>query len=175
MKKLLALTLIALTISGFTGITAHAETTVPEENYSTIEPLYDPGLVGYEYVPSRKSFGQVVNWRHEASNWASGTTDTISRSVSRTVSTTLTSKQSATINGMVAQATVAFEVSVGASQTWSTTASFSIPYGSYECQYGSKYVYAYGTENYWSMGKLQSSKAVNGDWSYMSFSNKVKL
>ena len=174
-KKLLALALTALTISSLNVLTVHAETNTPEENCSTEILFYDPGLSGYEYVPSRKSFADNVNWRHEANNWVSGTTDNIQRSVSRTVSTSLSSSQSATVNGMIAQANVGFEVSIGASATWSTTTTFSIPYGRYECQYGSKYVYTNGTENYWSICKLQSSKYVNGNWSYMSFSNKVKL
>jgi hypothetical protein len=76
---------------------------------------------------------------------------------------------------MVAQASASFEVGVGASATWSSSLAFSIPYGTYECQYGSKWVYTYGTENYWSLGKLKSSKSVNGKWTYKSIFKQSKI
>lgn len=173
-KGILALTMAALCLGG--TVNAYASTNNNAGEIQKVEiasPRYDASMTGTEYVKKTTSKYNKVYWSHVASNLGGGT-DSITYKVTRTKNTSLNSSANVTVNGVVSQAGVKFEVGVGKSQSVSTNCTFSIPYGKYELQFGSRMVKTTGTEKKWFNGKVTSSKTINGNWSYQSYSNKVK-
>jgi len=129
---------------------------------------------GYEYVHSSRTLSTKIDWQHYHSNPKS-TTDTVSRSVSRTVNTTANVSVNSTFNAMTAKVGYQAEVGLGVSTTRTTTVTWTIPARStYVLRYGSRVAAARGTENYWGNGRLLSSKSVNGNWTYMAYSDSIK-
>ncbi|MDY0393989.1 hypothetical protein ACFSMW_16050 [Virgibacillus halophilus] len=131
-------------------------------------------MTGYEYVHKSTSKSKKTEFIHDASN-PSSTTDSVSYSVSVTQSSSANVTASATFKTMVAKAGVSTQVGLGTSKTKKVTMTWSIPKKSkYRLRAGSQWVKESGTEKYWKAGKLVSSKTVAGNWTFASWSDKVK-
>lgn len=99
----------------------------------------------------------------------------MSYSVSRQAYANANVSVSSTFNAMVEQVGVSAEVSWGTSVTKTTTISWTIPaYSTYTLRYGSRWVKAYGKENYYSRGTLVNSKSVSGQWTYEGYSDSIR-
>lgn len=176
MLKAMVSLLLVLVMSFCSGIYAFAgEYKVVNIGDNTSDINYDPGLSGYEYVPKYKENKEIVEWSHVAKNMAKGTEDKLTYKVSRTLSTSLSSSIESVVDGMIAQAGVGFEIKIGQSSKKSVNRTFSIPYGEYECQYGSRWIYVYGQQKKWVKGVVKEVKNVSGKWTKQGFSNKVKI
>lgn len=131
-------------------------------------------MTGYEYIHSSTSKNKKTEFIHEATN-PSNVTDTVSYSVAVTQSTSVNVTANATFNSMVAKVGVSTQVGLGTSRTKTITMTWTIPKKSkYLLRAGSQWIKASGTERRWNNGKIVSKKSVTGNWTYASWSDKVK-
>lgn len=130
---------------------------------------------GYTYVHGGHTVGlKRVGWQHMASNTVGDLADSVTYTVSRTKSTSFTGSATASFDVMCVKAGVSAEISIGSSTTTTWSATFSIPPHTTNiiCEAGSLAASAYGTEYYVQDERLLSTRSVNGDWTYMSYTSK---
>lgn len=139
-----------------------------------IQSRYNPTMREYEYVKKSTQKYNKIEWTHNATNYTSGV-DYVEHSVSRTKSTRLNSSVSATVDGVIYQAGVGFEVGIGQSKKTTTKCTFAIPYGRYRLEYGSRSVRTRGIQNRWIHGKIFNSKNIYGNWTYGSYSKHRRI
>lgn len=165
-KQLMSLVIAGVTISGATGLSFASEN-------ESINPIYIP-KEGWVYTNNAKSSSVKIDWTHTHSN-PSSTTDYVTKTVSRTKSSTGTF--GAESNFKVLQQQVGFnaEVALGKSSSVSTSIQYSIPaYTTYQLRYGSKVMKASGTEKYYENGTVTKSRTSSATYTYESYSDKVK-
>lgn len=131
-------------------------------------------LNGYEYIHSYATRDNKLEFSHLHEN--TGTSeDSVNYTVSVTQSASATVSASASFDIMIAKAGFSAEVQLGVSRTKSLSVTWTIPPKSkYLLRAGSSWIKASGTENRWYNGKIVSTKSVTGDWTYTSWSDKVK-
>ncbi|MGX9135856.1 hypothetical protein ACWV26_16060 [Rummeliibacillus sp. JY-2-4R] len=177
MKKILLATAMVSLLSLNAGIGASAAESKDYTEYDVARPMISPMVIdlsGYEYVHSSTSKNKKVEFTHTHNN-SSSSTDTVSYSVGVTQSTTANVTSSASFKTMVAEAGVSTQVGLGTTNTKTLTITWSIPAKTtYQLRAGSNWVKETGTEKLWSAGKVVSSKSVSGNWTYSSWSDKIK-
>lgn len=133
----------------------------------------DPGLSGYTYIPKTNTQYEDITFTHIAEN-NSSTVDTVSYNVSRTKSFGGSLSGEVEADALMYKMKFKAEVSWNVTQSESTTMSWTIPaWSKVKCEYGSAKVYATGTMERWFRGRLTSSRTVNADYSYASYSRKT--
>lgn len=136
----------------------------------------DPGLNGKNYVISTKTVGnKAVYFQHVAENLYSSTVDYVTYTVSRTKSFSGSLSGTVEASALVAKCSVTAEVGFGNSITETTACQWSIPgYSSYNCRYGSLLLKTTGTMQTWLNGTMTASRLVSANYSYVSFSDKIR-
>lgn len=177
MKKVLLATTMLSLLSLNAGMGASAAEAEDYTEYDVARPIISPyasDMSGYEYIHSTTSKNKKVEFTHTHSN-SSSSTDTVSYSVGVTQSTTANVSTNATFKTMVGEAGVSYQVALGTTNTKTLTITWSVPAKTtYQLRAGSNWVKETGTEKLWSAGKVVSSKSVSGNWTYSSWSDKVK-
>ncbi|WP_146553735.1 hypothetical protein [Rummeliibacillus sp. SL167] len=177
MKKLLLATTTLSLLFLNASIGASAAESEDYTEYDVARPIISPYVIdlsGYEYIHSSTSKNKKVEFTHTHSN-NSSSTDTVSYSVGVTQSTTANVTSNASFKTMVAEAGVSTQVGLGTTKTKTLTITWSIPAKTtYQLRAGSNWVKETGTEKLWNAGKVIKSKSVSGNWTYSSWSDKIK-
>ncbi|MBC2254387.1 hypothetical protein [Listeria ivanovii] len=131
---------------------------------------------GKQYEYSSKKISKQPTWQHTAYNKSSSTTQKVKYKVSREKYVKGSVSTSAEFSLMKTGVKVSAEVGVGKSVKESTTVSFAIPpKKNAKLAYGSQKVSTSGYIVQYSRGNIQSKKAINGNWTYSSYSSMTEF
>ncbi|MCP8616356.1 hypothetical protein [Salirhabdus salicampi] len=147
-------------------------------NVSAVESetlFYQACNEGYTYSHLDDYAYKEVEFQHEHTN-NSPTTDSVTYSVSVTESADASTTVSVSLDGMVASAGVDTQVGWGVTTSETLSITWSVPaYSTYRLRAGSEWVKASGTETYTDSRCYTSSKSVDGNWTFQSWSDKQEL
>lgn len=128
----------------------------------------------YEYYTKKKA--KEATWQHTAYNKKSSTKRSVTYNVSRKKYIRGSVKTSADFKLMRSGVSVSAEVGVGVEKTDSTTVKFIIPAKkNAKLEYGSQKVLTAGHIVTYSRGNVQSKKAIDGKWTYGSYSSSKEF